>query len=164
MRSHSAANDKYLFPEEVILATANFLVAQDWEVPIRGFYIISAVRPRRSIAEFTDAEVIELARLQRLIRACLETIFGISEVYFFQNEDSEHGFHVWMFPRHPWMDQFGRKIQSVRPIMEYAVKHADASTILDIRRENSRMRRYLKHLPVEDYLSRDLLNLEQDSI
>ena len=49
----------------------------------------------------------------------LETL-GINDVYFFQNEDSVHDFHLWMFPRYEWMKKFGIKIESVRPIMQYA--------------------------------------------
>jgi hypothetical protein len=44
---------------------------------------------------------------------------GINDVYFFQNEDSVHGFHLWMFPRYEWMKDFGVKIESVRPIMQH---------------------------------------------
>jgi hypothetical protein len=102
--------------------------------------------------------MVELIRLQRLIRECKKTVIGISDAYFFQNEDSDHGFHIWIFPRHPWMDRVaGRKIQSVRPIMDHAVKNVTKRTIEEIYRINSRMRAYLEHIPVEDYLGRDLL-------
>jgi len=50
----------------------------------------------------------------------MKEVLKIKDVYFFQNEDSEHGFHLWLFPRLDWMEKFGRKIESVRPIMEYA--------------------------------------------
>ncbi len=45
---------------------------------------------------------------------------GIETVYFFQNEDTDHHFHQWMFPRYDWMlSKFGKKVESVRPIMRY---------------------------------------------
>ncbi|MDP2587086.1 MAG: hypothetical protein Q8P32_04970 [Candidatus Komeilibacteria bacterium] len=50
----------------------------------------------------------------------MKEVLKVKDVYFFQNEDSEHGFHLWLFPRLDWMEKFGRKIESVRPIMEYA--------------------------------------------
>jgi diadenosine tetraphosphate (Ap4A) HIT family hydrolase len=150
---------KTLFPDEVILRTDRFIVAQDSEVPIKGFYIIASVQPRRSILDFNDREIIELARLQKLIRECMRTLLGILDVYFFQNEDSGHGFHVWIFPRHPWMDKIaGRKIQSVRPIMEHAIRHMSNEVFEEIRAANNRMRDYLEHLPVDDYLRQDLLS------
>ncbi|HEV2957472.1 MAG TPA: hypothetical protein VGX95_15245 [Xanthobacteraceae bacterium] len=149
---------KILFPDEIILRTDNFIVAQDWEVPIKGFYIIASRQQRTSITEFNDREVIELGRLQKLIRECMKTLFGILEVYFFQNEDSSHGFHVWLFPRHAWMDKIaGRKIESVRPIMEHAIKHASDEVFREIRAANNHMRNYLDNLSIQDYLDQDLL-------
>ena len=48
----------------------------------------------------------------------------IQTVYLVQEEDTSHHFHLWVFPRYEWMvEKFGRKIQSVRPIMEYAREH-----------------------------------------
>jgi len=109
-----------LFPDEVILTTNNFIVAQDWEVPIAGFFILSTRRKIRSIAEFTDEEAREFGGLIKKVRIGMNEVLNIKDVYFFQNEDSIHGFHLWMFPRYEWMKDFGVKIESVRPIMQYA--------------------------------------------
>lgn len=109
------------FIDEQILETENFLVAQDWEVPIPGFFIISSKDKTKSkISDFSESELIELIALQKKVRILMQDLLGINVVYFFQNEDTEHGFHVWCFPRHVWMEEFGFKIQSVRPIMEFA--------------------------------------------
>jgi len=48
---------------------------------------------------------------------------NIRDVYFFQNEDTKHNFHLWVFPRYDWMEKFGRKIESVKPIMNYAAQN-----------------------------------------
>lgn len=109
-----------LFPDEVILTTDNFIVAQDWEVPIAGFFILSTKRKIRSIAEFTDEEAREFGVLIKKVRIGMNEVLNINDVYFFQNEDSVHGFHLWMFPRYEWMKDLGVKIESVRPIMQYA--------------------------------------------
>lgn len=134
-----------LFPDAVIYKTPNFCVAQDWEVPIPGFYIISSAKARRSIIDFSNDEILELMDVQRLVRQGMQDVLKISDVYFFQNEDSAHGFHIWMFPRHDWMDKgFGRKIESVRNIMEYAVKHMQNEDVFDqIERCNGQMRLFL---------------------
>lgn len=56
----------------------------------------------------------------------MREVLGIDHTYFFQNEDSSHGYHLWIFPRYDWMkEKFGIKIQSVRPIMNYAKDHMD---------------------------------------
>ena len=53
----------------------------------------------------------------------MQEVLQIDEVYLFQNEDTKHGFHLWIFPRYKWMNQFGRKIQSVRPIINHAKRN-----------------------------------------
>jgi len=115
--------EKILFPNENIITTKYFDIHQDWEVPIPGFFIIAPLRKLKSIDEFSDEEAIEFINLTRKIRKGMRNILKIEEVYFFQNEDTEHGFHLWIFPRHEWMEKFGKKIQSVRPIMNYAKKN-----------------------------------------
>lgn len=111
---------KNLFPDEVILTTDNFIIAQDWEVPIAGFFILSTKRQVRSIAEFTDQEAAEFGPLIKQVRRAMSDVLHIKDVYLFQNEDSVHGFHLWLFPCHEWMKDFGTKIESVRPIMQHA--------------------------------------------
>jgi diadenosine tetraphosphate (Ap4A) HIT family hydrolase len=112
-----------LLPDEIILETDHFRIAQDCEVPIEGFLILAAKRHLRSIADLSDDELTEFSTLLKKARIAMQEI-GIDDVYIFQNEDTEHGFHIWLFPRHDWMQAFGNKIQSVRPIMEYAKQRA----------------------------------------
>lgn len=109
-----------LFPNDVVIQTNNFGVHQDWETPIPAFFIIDTPKPHRSIADFTEAEAVEFIRLAQLVRKGMNEVLNIKDVYFFQNEDTDHNFHLWIFPRHNWMEEFGRKIQSVRIITEHA--------------------------------------------
>lgn len=127
-----------------VLETAHFHVGQDWEVPIVGFFVIGSKRRIKSILDFGDEEALEFIRLVRFVRKGMKEILGIDDVYFFQNEDSEHEFHLWIFPRHKWMDSFGRKIQSVRPIMEYAKKEmADEKHVAEVKDAAQKVRTYL---------------------
>ena len=105
-----------------ILKTKYFDIHQDCETPIPGFLIISTRRHILSIAEFSEAEMEEFSRLVKVTVEGMKTALGIKDVYLFQNEDSKHHFHLWLFPRLDWMNNFGKKIQSVRPIMDYAAK------------------------------------------
>ncbi len=116
-------NKKILFPDQIVIKTELFTIAQDWEVPIPWFFILSPLRKIKSISEFTDNEIQEYWFLIRKLREGMKDILNIKDVYFFQNEDTEHGYHLWVFPRHEWMEKFWRKIQSVRPIMEYAEEY-----------------------------------------
>src|SRR5208337_164362 len=137
--------DEILFPDETILKTGLFEVNQDWEIPIPGFFIIKATRKMRSVSEFTDEEALEFVRILRKVRVGMREILKIQDVYLFQNEDTRHNFHLWLFPRHHWMERFGRKIESVRPIMEYAKENRTREEILEeVRGAAKKMRAYLK--------------------
>ncbi len=115
---------KKLFANNPVLITENFDFHQDWEIPIPAFFIAGAIdKTKRSVQDFDDDQLIELVLSIKKIRVAMTEVLQIKDVYFFQNEDTEHGFHVWIFPRLEWMEKFGRKIQSVRPIMEYAKEH-----------------------------------------
>jgi len=104
-----------------ILRTKHFDVHQDYEIPITGFIILSSVRHLKSVDEFTDEEKAEFMDTLTSIRKAIREALDIQIVYLIQEEDTSAHFHIWLFPRYDWMlEKFGRKIQSVRPIMEYA--------------------------------------------
>lgn len=137
--------DEILFPNEKIIVTEFFDVHQDWMMPISGFFIIEPLRKIRSIAELNDQEALDFINLIRKIRLAMKDILGIENIYLFQNEDSQYGFHLWMFPRHQWMEQFGRKIESVKPIMNYARDNmANEEIFQQVRESAAKMRDYMK--------------------
>ena len=113
-------SDQRLFPEETIIITKHFDIHQDWDVPIFGFFIVASVRKVDSIADFTEEEVQEFSELLYKLRKGMRDVLRIKDVYLFQREDTEHSFHLWVFPRHDWMEKFGRKVESIRPIIDYA--------------------------------------------
>ena len=112
--------EKFLFQDEEIFCSTYFTVSQDWETPIPGFFIISSNRKVRSISELNEEEAMELMKITIRIRKGMKDVLGIENVYLFQNEDTKHNFHLWMFPRHEWMEKMGSRIQSVKKIMNYA--------------------------------------------
>lgn len=121
---------KKLFPDEIVIHTQNFNIGQDWEVPIPGFFVIAPNRKIRSLADFSEAEAQEFIFLARKLRQGMRDILGINDVYLFQNEDTEHDFHLWAFPRYQWMERFGRKIESVRPIMNFAIANMTTKPVI----------------------------------
>lgn len=136
---------KILFPNDNIITTSLFVVGQDWEVPIPGFFILAPLRKVRSIADFTNEELSEFGTLLRKVRQGMQEVLHIQDVYLFQNEDTEHNFHMWIFPRHAWMEHYGRKIQSVRPIMNYAVEHMSTDDVVtEVRDCVNKMKTYLE--------------------
>ena len=113
--------DAKLFPNDKIIVTQYFDIHQDWITPIPGFFIIASIKGRISLDEFDDEEANEFFALVRKLRKGMRDILGIKVVYFFQDESTHHGlFHLWIFPRYEWMGKFGQKIESVRPIIDYA--------------------------------------------
>jgi diadenosine tetraphosphate (Ap4A) HIT family hydrolase len=106
-----------------VINTEYFDVSQDFEVPIPGFMIIATKRHLSSVDQFTDEEAAEFTRILQETRRLQREVLGIESVYIHQEEDTSDHFHVWMLPRHEWMLQFGRKVESMRPIMDYARKN-----------------------------------------
>lgn len=136
---------KKLFPNEEIIKTKNFDVHQDWEIPIPGFFIAASVKPHRSIMDFGDDELQEFIKLVQLVRRGMQEVLNIKDVYFFQREDAEYSFHFWIFPRHDWMEKFGKRIQSIKPIIEYAKKNMVNDEVLkEIKTMTKKMNAWMK--------------------
>jgi len=74
----------------------------------------------------------------------MREILNIEEVYFFQNGDTTHGFHLWVFPRHKWMEKFGRRIQSIRPIMNYAKENMINDDVFkEVKEDVKKMKKFM---------------------
>jgi diadenosine tetraphosphate (Ap4A) HIT family hydrolase len=110
-----------LYPDEKVIITDYFDAHQDWGVPIPGFFIIASRKGRISLDEFTDDEAADFFNLVRKLRKGMREILDIETVYLFQDEGTQHKlFHLWLFPRYDWMEKFGKKVESIRPIISYA--------------------------------------------
>jgi diadenosine tetraphosphate (Ap4A) HIT family hydrolase len=104
----------------LVVRTEHFMVSQDLEVPLPGFYIISTRRHVFSVDEFTVEEQVELGKLLHAVRSGMRKELKIKTVYLFQDEANDNHFHLWLFPRWEWMKPFGFKVQSVRSIVDHA--------------------------------------------
>jgi diadenosine tetraphosphate (Ap4A) HIT family hydrolase len=134
-----------LFPNEELIDTKYFNAHQDWETPIRGFFIIASKRKIKSIEEFSKEESEEFLELLIRIRRGIREILGIKKVYLFQNEDSKYNFHIGIFPYHCWMEKFGKVSGSIRNIMKYAEENlVTEENILEIKKAVKLMKEYLK--------------------
>lgn len=134
-----------LFPDEKIIITDYFDAHQDWGVPIPGFFIIASTKGRVSSDEFTDEEAIEFFNLVRKLRKGMRKILGIETVCLFQDEGTRHNlFHMWLFPRYDWMEKFGKKIESIRPIISYAKENmTDDKTAREVKDMVRKMKDYM---------------------
>ena len=114
-----------------VIRSEYFDVHQDFEIPIPGFMILTSLRHLKAVDEFTEEEAADFIQVLRRARKLQRDVLGIDTVYLHQEEDTSHHFHLWMFPRYDWMEpQFGRKSESMRPIMEYAREHLKTDTNL----------------------------------
>ena len=136
-----------LFPNEEVKIAKHFDIHQDWETPIPGFFIIAGRAALTSVADFTDEQAQEFIRLLVVLRRGMREKLGIQKVHLLQNENTEHNFHVWVLPRHGWMERFGTKTAAVRPIVDYAKEHmVDEGTIKEVKRMVQVMNRYMENM------------------
>jgi hypothetical protein len=136
-----------LFPDDKVIVTEYFDVHQDWEIPIPGLFIIASTKDRISLDEFNEQEAAEFFNLVRKLRKGMRDVLGIKNVYFWQDESTHHNlFHLWMFPRYEWMEQFGQKIQSIRPIINHAKETmVNEKVIKEVKAAVEKMKEYMKN-------------------
>ena len=135
---------KKLFPRQTIIRTKYFDVHQDWEVPIPGFFIIASVRSVKSISEFNQEEIKEFARLLFKMRQGMKKTLNVNKVYLFQDESSSHNFHLWILPIYSWMNEFGLKIESIRPIINYSKSKMKTKEVFEkVKQSVKKMKKYM---------------------
>jgi len=107
-----------------IVKSKYFDAHQDYEIPIPGTIIITSRRHIQSVDEFTKEEQLDFIDFLCQVRSALRKILNIDVVYMYQREDTSHHYHLCILPRYDWMtEKFGRKIGSVRSIVNYARKN-----------------------------------------
>jgi len=104
----------------VVYETEYFHAHQDVAYPIKGLIIVASKRHITCLDELTDVEKTDYINILSKIRKAQREVLGIEHVYYFYNEDTTHHFHIWMVPRYEWMYQFGRSVESVRPVLLHA--------------------------------------------
>ncbi|PYZ97640.1 diadenosine tetraphosphate hydrolase [Alteribacter lacisalsi] len=107
----------------VVLETEYFHAHQDVAYPVRGLIILASKRHVTCLDELTEPERADYIHTMAKIRQAQRDVLGIEHVYYFYNEDTTHHFHTWMVPRYDWMYQFGRSVESVRPVLLHARNH-----------------------------------------
>ena len=104
----------------VVIETEFFHAHQDVAYPIKGLVILASKRHIKCLDELTEEERIDYITVLSQIRKAQRETLGIEHVYYFYNEDTTHHFHTWMVPRYEWMYEFGRSVESVRPVLLHA--------------------------------------------
>lgn len=104
----------------VVIETEHFHAHQDVAYPIKGLIILASKRHIKCFDELTEEEKIDYLNILTKIRKAQREVLGIKYIYYFYNEDTTHHFHTWMVPRYEWMEEFGRSVESVRPVLLHA--------------------------------------------
>jgi len=134
---------KKLF-NEIVIETEHFVVSQDWEAPIPGFFIISAKRKANSILDFSSEEKGEFCDLLFKVRKGMKDVLGIENVRLHQSEASKHNFHFWILPVCEWMSKF--KEVPLLTILSYAKKNMNNDkNISKIKEYVKKMRDYMEN-------------------
>ena len=107
----------------VIVETEHFHAHQDVAYPIEGLVILASKRHIKCLDELTDEERLDYINTMTKIMKAQREILGIDYVYYFYNEDTTHHFHTWLVPRYEWMKEFGRSVESLRPVLLHARNH-----------------------------------------
>lgn len=109
----------------IIYEDEYFRIGQDTENPIRGFFVIGAVRHFRTFNELNEEESRRLLPLMVETRRVMKEILNIDKTTLIQEDgpDAMH-FHPWFFPWYAWMDEIeGRETGKIRDIMKYSREH-----------------------------------------
>ncbi|MDD5551748.1 MAG: hypothetical protein PHI88_01105 [Candidatus Pacebacteria bacterium] len=151
-------------PGGSIAETKYFRAEQDYEYPIPGFVILASRRHFKSVDELTNEEREDFIYFLCKLRKAMREALGIEVVYLVQEEDTSSHFHVWLFPRYNWMEEkFGRKIESVKPIMEYARENLKTEgNIKKIEDAIGEMKKYYKKNFTLPKLKRRLSDIEDE--
>lgn len=129
----------------VVVETEHFHAHQDVAYPIPGLIILASKRHLKSLDELTEAERLDYITILSKIRKAQREVLSIESVYYFYNEDTTHHFHTWMVPRYEWMYEFGRSVESVRPVLLHARnKMNDEANVRNVRQAIAALTEELK--------------------
>lgn len=115
------ANHEFTLPCGIAYENERFILSQDWELPIQGFFIVS---PKRCVDKFSmlnKEEKIEMFDIvDRTIKVLKDNNICDNFNVIFEEKDNIH-FHVWIMPRYQWMsDLVGGITKNIGAIFEYA--------------------------------------------
>jgi diadenosine tetraphosphate (Ap4A) HIT family hydrolase len=129
----------------LIAETSGFHAHQDVAYPVPGLIIVAARRHFIRLDEMGPTETMELLPFLQRLRRAQGRVLGTQHTYYFYNEDTRHHFHVWMVPRHPWMLEFGKSVESLRPALRHAAATmSDAASIARLAETSLKLREAMR--------------------
>lgn len=112
---------EFSLPCGIAYETDKFIVSQDWELPIEGFFIISPKKHIEFFDELSKSERDEAFELAEKVINILKS-YKVSDRFNVICEEKQGiHFHIWIMPRHKWMEQITDGIiKKIGVIFDYA--------------------------------------------
>lgn len=118
------AKHQFDVPCGIAYENERFILSQDWEVPILGFFIVSPKKHIEKLEELTKNERDEMFDIvDKTIKILRENNICDRFDIIFEEREDKHS-HVWIIPRYAWMNEIcDRIIKNIGTILEYAKKN-----------------------------------------
>ena len=115
------ANHEFSLPCGMAYENDKFTLSQDWELPIQGFFIVSPKKCVEKFEELDNEEKIEIFKIvDKTIKILRENNICDRFDVIFEEKENRH-FHIWIMPRHKWMNELvGDIIEHIGQVFEYA--------------------------------------------
>ena len=118
------AKHKFTLPCGMAYEDKLFTVSQDWELPIKGFFVIMPKRCVESLSELTEEERVEAFSLANEVIKILKSNNICDRFNVLFEEKQNRHFHIWIMPRHKWMQELvGGITKNIGKIFEYALNN-----------------------------------------
>ena len=113
--------NEFILPCGMAYQNDRFTLSQDWELPIQGFFVVSPTRHIENFEELSKKERIEIFEIvNKTIKILKSNNICDRFNVIFEEKQNVH-FHVWIMPRHKWMnDLVGNISNNIGKIFEYA--------------------------------------------
>lgn len=114
------ARGEFVLPCGMAYENERFTLSQDWELPIEGFMVVT---PKRCVEKFSELSSDEQHEMFDIVDKTVKILRenNICERFnvLFEEKEKRH-LHVWIMPRHEWMEQFGSITKHIDEIFKYA--------------------------------------------
>jgi len=101
-----------------------YVLSQDWELPIKGFFVLSSKKCVDKLSDFSNDERNEMFSIvDKTIKILKDNFICDSFNVIFEEKLNKH-FHIWIMPRSKWMNEITDDIiDNIALIFEYAKKN-----------------------------------------
>ena len=97
------------------------MVSQDWELPVKGMFIVSPIRCVSYLEQLTDDERNCIFGIVNRVAVFLRNSKVAKEFNILFSEKAREHFHIWILPRDGWLDLGIDPTKDIRQLKKYAL-------------------------------------------